>query len=99
MALDPKIAEIARDLVKGIRADLSVDWTSHESREALIRRKIKRLLRRHDYRPPEPKKGGGAAGGGRMTLERATQLILDQARVLYYRWPDVEESSSLIGVS
>ena len=97
IALDPKIAEIARDLVKGIRADLSVDWTGHESREALIRRKIKRLLRRHDYRPPEPKKGGGTAGGGRMTLERATQLILDQARVLYYRWPEVDDLSPIAG--
>jgi len=87
LAADPKIAEIARDLVKGIRADLSVDWTSHESREALIRRKIKRLLRKHHYRPPEK---GGAAGGGRMPLERATALILDQARVLYYRWPEVD---------
>ncbi|HEX2265395.1 MAG TPA: DUF3387 domain-containing protein, partial [Solirubrobacterales bacterium] len=87
LAADSKIAEIARDLVKGIRADLSVDWTSHESREALIRRKIKRLLRKHQYRPPEK---GGSGGGGRMTLERATALILEQARVLYYRWPDVD---------
>ncbi|MEX2447716.1 MAG: type I restriction endonuclease subunit R [Solirubrobacterales bacterium] len=92
--VDPKIAEIARDLVKGIRADLSVDWTSHENREALIRRKIKRLLRKYDYTPPEePRKSGAAASGGRMTLERATGLILDQARVLYYRWPDVEEEA------
>lgn len=37
--------------MKGIRADLSVDWTSHEGREA---------------------------------------LILDQAQVLYYRWPEVD---------
>jgi hypothetical protein len=74
-----------------------VDWTSYESREALIRRKIKRLLRKHDYRPPEPEKSGGASGGGRMTLERATQLILDQARVLYYRWPEVDEAASLFG--
>jgi type I restriction enzyme, R subunit len=87
LAADPKIAEIARDLVDGIRADLSVDWTSHESREALIRRKIKRLLRKHHYRPPEK---GGSSGGGSMTLERATALILDQARVLYYRWPEVD---------
>lgn len=87
LAADPKIAEIARDLVKGIRGDLSVDWTSHESREALIRRKIKRLLRKHHYRPPEKVGSGGA---GRMTLERATALILDQARVLYYRWPEVD---------
>jgi type I restriction enzyme, R subunit len=87
LAADPKIAEIARDLVKGIRADLSVDWTSHESREALIRRKVKRLLRKHHYRPPEK---GSSGGGGRMSLERATALILDQARVLYYRWPEVD---------
>lgn len=87
-AADPRIAEIARDLVKGIRADLSVDWTSHESREALIRRKIKRLLRKHHYRPPQK---GSAGGGGRMSLERATALILDQARVLYYRWPEVDD--------
>jgi type I restriction enzyme, R subunit len=90
MAADPKIADIARDLVKGIRADLSVDWTSHENREALIRRKIKRLLRKHHYRPPDRPTSSG--GGGRMTLERATALILDQARVLYYRWPEVDES-------
>lgn len=70
---DPKIAEIARDLVKGIRADLSVDWTSHESREALVRRKIKRVLRKHRYRSPD-----------------AVALILDQARALYYRWPEVD---------
>lgn len=92
-AVDPRIAEIARDLVKGIRSDLSVDWTSHENREALIRRKIKRLLRKHDYTPPEPREGR-SSGGGRMTLERATHLILDQARVLYYRWPDVGEDGA-----
>ena len=84
---DPQIVTIAKDLVRGIRADLTVDWTSHESREAAVRRKIKRLLRKHKYRPPAPK---GGNGGGRMTLERATQLILEQARSLYYKWPEVD---------
>jgi type I restriction enzyme R subunit len=93
-SVDPKIAAIARDLVKGIRADLSVDWTSHESREALVRRKIKRLLRRYDYTPPEPEGEGQSKGGGRMTIDQASNLILDQARSLYYRWPDVEDSLS-----
>lgn len=79
---------IARELVKGIKGDLSVDWTSHESREAAVRVKIKRLLRKHKYRPPAPK--GGAGGRGRMSLDEATSLILDQARELYYRWPDVD---------
>ena len=50
LAVDPQIADIARDLVNGIRGDLTVDWTSHESREAAIRRKVKRLLRKHHYR-------------------------------------------------
>jgi hypothetical protein len=26
-----------------------------------------------------------------MTIERATALILDQARALYYRWPEVDD--------
>src|SRR5205823_10083586 len=43
---DPKLAEIARSLVKSIKADLSVDWTDHESTQAAIRAKIKHLLRR-----------------------------------------------------
>jgi hypothetical protein len=30
--------------------------------------------------------------GGRITLERATALILDRARVLYYRWPEVDDA-------
>jgi len=86
LAVDPQIAEIARELVKGIKGDLSVDWTSHESREAAVRVKIKRLLRKHKYRPPALNGGGG----GRMSLDEATSLILDQARELYYRWPEVD---------
>jgi type I restriction enzyme, R subunit len=84
---DPMIAKIARELVRGIRGDLSVDWTSHESREAAIRRKIKRLLRKHRYRPPA---SGGGGGDRRMSLDEATSLILEQARVLYRRWPETE---------
>jgi type I restriction enzyme, R subunit len=88
LTVDPQIADIARGLVKGIKGDLSVDWTSHESREAAVRVKIKRLLRKHKYRPPAAKDGTG--GGGRMSIDEATSLILDQARELYYRWPDVD---------
>lgn len=81
--------------MKGIRADLTVDWTSHESREAAVRRKIKRLLRKHNYRPPAPK---GGNGGGRLSPEHATQLILDQARVLYYKWPEVGTEADVLTV-
>lgn len=43
------------------KGDLSVDWTSRESREAAVRVKIKRLLRKHKYLylPPPPRAGEG----------------------------------------
>jgi type I restriction enzyme, R subunit len=80
----PQLAKIAQALVESIRADLSVDWTSRESAEAAIRRRIKRLLRQHGYKPPA--RAGSANGHA---LDHATDLILEQARVLYARWPDL----------
>ena len=85
--VDPQLAAIAADLVKGIRADLTVDWADRESVEAAIRRKIKRLLRRHNYRPPLPAGGGG--GGD--SLNYYTAIVLDQAKALWRYWPDTEE--------
>jgi type I restriction enzyme R subunit len=76
---DPKLAEIAQALVRGIKEDLSVDWADHEATEAAIRVKIKRLLRRYGYRPD--------SGGGR--FDRTVDLVLDQARTLYRLWPEV----------
>jgi type I restriction enzyme R subunit len=81
---DPKLAEIARSLVKGIKEDLTVDWADHEATEAAIRAKVKRLLRRLGYKPP-------AGGGGRMP-DAVVDDILEQARVLYRFWPEVYAS-------
>jgi type I restriction enzyme R subunit len=80
LTADPKLAEIARALVKGIKEDLTVDWADHEATEAAIRAKIKRLLRRVGYSAP--------SGGGRPP-EQVVEDILEQARVLYRYWPDV----------
>ncbi len=80
---DPQLAKIAHELVASIRADLSVDWTHRESAEAAIRRSIKRLLRKHGYKPPTRIGTGNSHG-----LDHATDLILEQARVLYARWPE-----------
>jgi type I restriction enzyme R subunit len=85
---DPQLADIARDLVKSIKADLTIDWADHEATEAAIRAKIKRLLRRHGYRAPQ-------SGGGRQP-ERVADLILDQARTLYRTWPDVWQGELLL---
>lgn len=76
---DEKLTEIARALVQGIRADLSVDWADHEATEAAIRTKIKHLLRRFGYTART-----GDAGPRRAVVD----VILDQARQLYRFWPD-----------
>jgi type I restriction enzyme R subunit len=82
---DEQLVAIAKELVSNIKADLSVDWTSHESAEAAIRVKVKRLLRKHHYQPPAASTGGG---GGK-PLDVAADLVLDQARSLYRNWPDI----------
>jgi type I restriction enzyme R subunit len=87
-AADPQIATIAAELVKSIRADLSVDWADRESTEAQIRVKIKRLLRKHAFKAPAR---DGGSGGGVLDLNHFTQLVLDQAKELYRYWPDVED--------
>src|SRR4051812_29896004 len=84
-AADPQLAEIAQALVRGVRDDLSVDWTTHESTEAAIRLKIKRLLRRYKFKPKPT--GGGARGPAR-NLDDTAAHVLDQARILYRYWPD-----------
>jgi type I restriction enzyme R subunit len=82
---DPKLVAIVKSLVQGIRADLTVDWASHESTEAALRARIKRILRREHYEVPG---NGTAIGGG---LEKVAGRILDQARALYYYWPEVDD--------
>jgi type I restriction enzyme R subunit len=89
--VDPQLATIAAELVTSIRADLSVDWADRESTEAKIRTKIKRLLRKHNYRP-EAAVGGGGDGHD---LNHYTQLVLEQAKELWRCWPDVDVSDQL----
>lgn len=87
IAADPKLAAIARDLVQSIRKDLSIDWADRESTEAAVRRKIKRLLRRHEYEPPASSDSGGGSDG-QVDLNHYTQLVLEQAKTLYRYWPE-----------
>lgn len=79
---DPELAAIARDLVKAIRGDLTIDWADRQATVANMRRKVKRILRNRQFQPRP-------SGGGRpLPLERAVDLILEQAMVLYRRWPE-----------
>jgi hypothetical protein len=71
-----------------IRSDLSVDWADRANTEAAIRSKIKRLLRKPQYREAVRKYIRNGEGGG--GLDVVAQRIFDQARTLYRYWPDVE---------
>jgi type I restriction enzyme R subunit len=87
--VDRQLATIAAELVKGIRADLTVDWADRESSEAAIRVKIKRLLRKHGYKPPQALTAGGGSELG--DVNHYTQLVLEQAKALYRYWPEVQD--------
>ena len=69
---DETLRTIARDLVKTVRANVTIDWTMRESVRAGLRVAVKRTLRRHGY-PPDKQ-------------EKATQTVLEQAALLSSGW-------------
>ena len=69
---EPTLRAIAQELVKTVRANVSIDWTLRENVRAQLRVLVKRILRRHGY-PPDKQ-------------EQATQLVLEQAEVLSEGW-------------
>lgn len=71
---DKVLGAIARDLVKTIRENLSVDWSMKETVRAKLRVAVKRLLKQHGY-PPDKQ-------------ERATLTVLEQAELLCRNWPE-----------
>ncbi len=66
------LAKIARDLVRAVRADVTVDWAIREQVQAKLRSKVKRLLRWHNYPPDEE--------------PRAVELVLEQTRTFAEEW-------------
>jgi len=69
---DDTLRTIARELVKTVRANVTIDWTVRENVRAHLRVLVKRLLRKHGY-PPDKE-------------EKATRLVLEQAEVLSEGW-------------
>jgi type I restriction enzyme R subunit len=59
---------IAVELVKTVKANTTIDWTVKENVQANLRRLVKRILRKYGY-PPD-------------LQEKATQTVLEQAKVL-----------------
>ena len=69
---DETLRTIARELVKTVRANVTIDWTVRENVRAQIRVLVKRILRKYGY-PPDKQ-------------EKATQTVLEQAEVLSQEW-------------
>jgi type I restriction enzyme R subunit len=69
---DENLRMIARELVKTVRANVTIDWTVRENVRAQLRVLVKRILRKYGY-PPDKQ-------------EKATQLVLEQAEVLSEGW-------------
>jgi len=69
---DETLRGIARELVKAVRDNVTVDWMVRENVRAHLRVIVKRILRKHGY-PPDKQ-------------EKATQTVLEQAEVLSELW-------------
>ncbi len=69
---DQQLAVIALELVKSVRANVTIDWTVKESARAKMRVLIKRILKRFGY-PPD-------------LQDAATKLVLEQAELLAAQW-------------
>lgn len=69
---DEQLAFIAHELVKTIRASVTIDWSVKQNARAKIRVLVKRILRRYGY-PPDLQEG-------------ATDTVLEQAELLAAEW-------------
>ncbi|HEV2328797.1 MAG TPA: type I restriction endonuclease subunit R [Verrucomicrobiae bacterium] len=69
---DENLKFIAQELVKTVRANVTIDWTAKESVRAKLRVMVKKILRRYGY-PPDKQ-------------EKATLTVLQQAELLCADW-------------
>jgi len=69
---DATLRTIAQELVRTVRANVSIDWTLRENVRAQLRVLVKRILRKYGY-PPDKQ-------------EKATQTVLEQAALLSAEW-------------
>ncbi|MFN8995654.1 MAG: type I restriction enzyme endonuclease domain-containing protein, partial [Pseudomonadota bacterium] len=69
---DQTLRTIAQELVRIIRANVTIDWTLRENVRAQLRVLVKRILRKYGY-PPDKQ-------------EKATETVLEQAALLSGEW-------------
>ena len=71
---EPTLKDIARELVSHVRKSVTIDWTLREAAQAQIRVLVRRILRKYGY-PPDKQ-------------EKATQTVLEQAKLLCGEWAE-----------
>jgi type I restriction enzyme R subunit len=71
---EPTLKNIARELVSHVRKSVTIDWTLREAAQAQIRVIVRRILRKYGY-PPDKQ-------------EKATQTVLEQAKLLCGDWAE-----------
>jgi type I restriction enzyme, R subunit len=69
---DETLRTIAQELVRTVRANVTIDWTLRENVRAQLRVLVKRILRKYGY-PPDKQ-------------ERATETVLEQAALISAEW-------------
>ena len=69
---DDTLKEIARELVKKVRANVTIDWTIREDVRTKLRVMVKRILRIYGYPPDKQKK--------------ATETVMEQAEGFAADW-------------
>ncbi len=69
---DDTLRDIARELVRSVKANVTIDWTVRENVRAQLRVLVKRILCRYKY-PPDKQ-------------EQATRTVLQQAELLAKEW-------------
>jgi type I restriction enzyme, R subunit len=69
---DDTLKDIARELVKSVHENATIDWTVKENVRAKLRVMVRRTLRKYGY-PPDKQ-------------EKATQTVLEQAEVIAKDW-------------
>ncbi len=69
---DETLRTIAQELVRTVRANVTIDWTLRENVRAQLRVLVKRILRKYGYPPGKQ--------------EKATETVLEQAALLSAEW-------------
>ena len=69
---DDTLKDIARELVRTVHENATIDWTVKENVRAKLRVMVRRTLRRYGY-PPDKQ-------------DKATQTVLEQAEVIAKDW-------------